>query len=360
MYQTIKPLLFTLPPETAHNFIHHVGSLLQRSPACLQLVEKTFLFQAENLKSSVLGISFQNPVGLAAGFDKNANLIPFLSALGFGFLEVGAVTALPSIGNPKPRLFRLPRDRALINRMGLNNDGVGNVIPRLGPASSVPVGVNVAKTHNPNILGADAVEDFVTSFQVIGRAPKYITLNVSCPNSGDGKTFEDTQALVELLSGVYAFRKQQQTPPPLLVKFSSDIALSLLERNISVCEEFGVDGYVLCNTSVSRKQLFTPLAEIERIENGGLSGEPIFNFALDRVRAAYQLVGKRKPIIGVGGIHDAQSCYQMITSGASLVQLYTALVYYGPGIVKRINQGLSSRLVRDGFSNIQQAVGTKA
>jgi len=281
-------------------------------------------------------MSFRNPVGIAAGFDKNAEHIDALTSLGFGFVEVGSVTARPSAGNPKPRLFRLPRDGALINRMGLNNRGAEAAAARLGKTRrDVPIFVNIAKSHAPGLEGALAVEDYLISVRLMSPVADVLVLNISCPNSGDGRTFEDPEALHQLLSAVTAVRDGT----PLLVKVSPDLDAAALDEVIDIAVHYGVDGFTATNTTVNRDNLSTSAGRLESIGAGGLSGAPLHERALATVRRIRKRVNL--PIVGVGGIRGPAEAQAFLEAGATLVQHYTGFIYGGPTIVRRICAGLS-------------------
>lgn len=365
MYKLFRPLLFRMDAERAHDAGLRAAEWVQAiNPS---LVESLYEYEDERLKQRLWGEVFPSPVGLAAGVDKNARLLPFWEAVGFGFVEVGSVSARPSDGNPKPRAFRLEEDRALVNRMGLNNDGAKAVAERLETAQrqqSIPLGVNVAKTHDPDIMGEEAVEDFRTSFRDVAPHADYVVLNVSCPNTREGKTFEAPDALDRLLETIFAAQTSHPgLKTPVLIKLSPPMSERLvfdtqLEDLIAVAESHGVDGYVATNTAADREGLATSDARLERIGEGGLSGEPLAARSTRLVRYLYTATEGRVPIIGVGGVHDADSAYEKICAGASLVQFYTALVYEGPRLVRRIKEGIVARLREDGFANVSNAVGS--
>ena len=394
MYRLLRPLLFRLDAEDAHAWGVRAGRLGQRLPALVRA-----LFEAEDagLEQTVWGLRFRNPVGLAAGFDKNAELVRLWAALGFGHAEVGSVSARPSAGNARPRAFRLPHDGALVNRMGLNNDGAAAVAARLSRTATPPgfvVGVNVAKTHSPDILGAAGVEDFRASVRAVLPHADYLALNVSCPNTAEGKTFEAPDALDELLaavaeevggagSGRGAGGKRQaggavhsprppspvphppvRSAPPLLVKLSppavGGVDVGATDELVQICLARGVAGFVTTNTASDRDGLATPPDVLGGVGRGGLSGRPLAARATALTRHLYRATGGAVPVVGVGGVDSAEAAYARIRAGASLVQLYTGLVYEGPGLAGRINRGLVRRLERDGFGSLAEAVGADA
>jgi len=365
LYRRLRPLLFRLEAEQAHT----VGSLLARlaQGVAPSLLESRYGFEDDRLTVRRWGRTFPNPIGLAAGFDKNARQVRFWEAVGCGFVEVGSVSAQPAGGNPKPRAFRLPEDRALINRMGLNNDGAEAVARRLKKTAGKrtrPLGVNIAKTPDPDVLGAAAREDFRTSFRDLAPRADYVTLNVSCPNTEDGTTFEEPEALDDLLDTIADERAALEAPPPVLVKlsppYSDRVVLDTrLDDIIAVARAHDVDGFVASNTASDRFNLQTPSDRLAAIGDGGLSGPPIADRATHLVRYLYRATDGQLPIIGVGGVCDAASAYKKICAGASLVQLYTALVYEGPALIRRIKEGLLDRLREDGHVSVEAAVGSK-
>ncbi|MEL7361213.1 MAG: quinone-dependent dihydroorotate dehydrogenase [Bacteroidota bacterium] len=368
MYRALRSLLFRLDAEWAHHAGMAAAGIGQQVPG---VIRRLFAFDDARLAQTLWpergGVRFRNPVGLAAGFDKNAERVPFWDALGFGFAEVGSVTARPSDGNPTPRAFRLPADSALVNRMGLNNDGAAAVAARLA-STALPdryvLGVNVAKTHSPDILGDAALDDFATSVRHVARHAAYLALNVSCPNTAEGKTFEEPDALDGLLTRVMTVLDDLGVRPPVLVKFSpptlADGAPDFggVDELVALCLQHGVDGFIATNTASDRAGLTTDAATLAEIGRGGLSGTPLQARSTALVRRLYQCTDGAVPIIGVGGVDSSAAAYEKICAGASLVALYTGLVYEGPGLVGRINRDLVRFLDRDGFGTIAEAVGT--
>ena len=366
MYRLVKPLLFSLEAEWAHRLGVGAARLAQATGA--PGVGALYAYEDKALWQSFWGLVFRNPVGLAAGFDKNAHLIPFWEKAGFGFIEVGSVTARPSKGNARPRAFRLPKDRALINRMGLNNEGAERVADRLEKVvagGTVPLGINLAKTHDPAIAGEAGIEDFRTSFRALAPLAGYVTLNISCPNTAEGKTFEAPDVLEPLLKALFAERQKLGLKVPVLVKLAPPTSAqvvfdSLIEEVVDLSLALGVQGFVATNTAPDRQGLTTPDTVLERIGPGGLSGAPLAARADLLVRYLYRKTEGKVPIIGVGGILSPAAAYARIRAGASLVQVYTGLVYEGLGLVKHIKQGLVEQLEADGFSSLRDAVGADA
>jgi len=317
-------------------------------------------------------------VGIAAGFDKNAWLVPTYRLgwlFGLGFAEVGSISALPAAGNERPRCWRVPSDEAVINFMGLNNEGADAVADRLQSFSplrnakdAAPIGVNIAKTHSPSIVGAAATEDFVQSFKKLAPLADFVVLNVSCPNTTEGKTFEEPDTLSDLLQAVAKERGLLDCQcPPILVKLvatpDSEEGRARQRSLLEVIEASGtVDGLVISNTVPQQQaQLSSSGREAANaVGKGGLSGKPIHSRSVAAIRSAYMATGGRLPIIGVGGTDSPQAAYDKIRAGASLVEVYTGLVYKGPGLLVDIHSGLRRLLEKDGFSSIGEAVGADA
>ncbi|WP_072715715.1 quinone-dependent dihydroorotate dehydrogenase [Rhodothermus profundi] len=364
MYRLFRPLLFHLEAERAHRLTLAVARLVQ--PWGLWALTPYFNYEHPALTVQCWHLTFPNPVGLAAGLDKNARLVRFWEALGFGFVEVGSISARPCSGNPPPRLFRLPEDRALINRMGLNNDGAEQVARRLQRMRHRrPLGINLAKTHDPSILGEAAIADFCESFRRLAPLADYVTLNISCPNTAEGKTFEDPKALDALLRAIFAVRRELKLSIPVLLKLSPPpsnrtIFDSQLEEIVAVAQTHGIAGFVAINTASDRAELRTSPAILTRIGPGGLSGRPLATRARCLLFYLYRLTEGKLPLISVGGIDSVEEAYARIRAGASLVQLYTGLIYEGPGLVRRIKQGLVEKLEQDGFDSVQAAIGIDA
>jgi dihydroorotate dehydrogenase len=339
MYEKIaKPLLFKKDAEEAHEMAISIAKKTSSS-AFLQTIA-SFIYGASNrgLGKEIAGLHFPNPIGLAAGFDKNGVSPKAMQALGFGFVEIGSITAKASQGNPKPRAFRLPQDQSLINRMGLNNEGAEAVIRRLKKVRvSIPLGINIAKTNDAGIHGEEAINDYLMSYKWAQQVADYITINISCPNTGEGKTFEDPDALHALL---HTLKPHFSSDIPSFVKFSVDTDKSTLEKLIEICEQVGISGYVATNTSSDRSSLTTSTLELEQIGNGGLSGQGIRAKSTQVVRWISECVPD-KPLVGVGGIDSAEAAAEKFEAGADLIQLYTALVFKGPSLVRDIKKKLT-------------------
>ncbi|MFA5648689.1 MAG: quinone-dependent dihydroorotate dehydrogenase [Bacteroidales bacterium] len=335
----VRPLLFLLKPETVHALIVNLIKFFFAIPGIKYLSKSAFSYAHPKLKRNVFGIDFKNPVGLAAGFDKNAELYNHFDAFGFSFIEIGTVTPKPQPGNPKPRSFRLKADKALINRMGFNNKGVSNAKKMLeNKRRNVVVGGNIGKnTATPNI---DAVTDYLECFKELYPVVDYFVVNVSCPNIKDLKDLQDTDNLRAILGALTQHRQLQKIRKPILLKISPDLTIEMLDSNISIATEMGLDGFVATNTTTSRQNLATPEREIDSIGNGGLSGLPIKDRSTEVIRYIHDKTNGKMPIIGVGGIMTEKDALEKLAAGASLIQLYTGFIYQGPALAKRICKAL--------------------
>ena len=346
IYAWIRPLLFTLDAETAHR-------LAVRSLA-LGLVPDLNHTDDPILATTVWGRRFANPLGLAAGFDKNAEALTGLFRLGFGFVEAGSVTPTPQSGNPRPRVFRLPQQHAVINRYGMNNLGLEAFRDRVQAwRSRRPtglLGINVS----PNKDAVDGPRDYVTCVRALATLADYLVMNVSSPNTPGLRGLQNRAELTDLLATVKAARDEAAVRPPLLVKIAPDLTAAMRVDIAEVVCGAGIDGMILTNTTVARPP---ELPGRYRDEAGGLSGEPLREVATETLRDMYRLTAGQIPLIGVGGIASGADAYARIRAGASLLQLYTALVYGGPFLVQRIKNDLAAMLRRDGFTTIQAAVG---
>ncbi len=340
-----------LPPEAAHN----LGLwALQRN-----LVPKAAPLVLDALKTRAFGLEFANPVGLAAGFDKNAVAVNGLFGQGFGFIEAGTVTPLAQPGNPKPRIFRLKADKAVINRLGFNNGGLEGFLANFAQADKRKgiAGANIGK----NKATVDAVSDYVIGLKAVYGAADYVTINISSPNTQGLRALQGREALGQLLRALQATRAECMTTSgkttPMLLKVAPDLTAGETEDVVEMVLQFGVDGIIVSNTTVSRP---VSLMSNYAAQTGGLSGKPLFSLSTEMLRNFYTLTGGKLPLIGVGGIASAHDAYMKIRAGASLVQLYTALVYQGFGVVREIQVGLAELLKRDGLTHVGQAVGVDA
>jgi dihydroorotate dehydrogenase len=344
-YDIVKPLLFALPAETAHSTIHGMLEAAQGTPVTGALT-RWYTVDDERLAVEAFGQSFDNPVGVAAGFDKNATVASAIASLGFGFVEVGGVTAEPQTGNARPRLFRLRADGGIVNRMGLNNDGAAVVGGRLAATNApFPVGVNIAKTEHVDTAGAPA--DYRETYEQVADGGDFFVVNVSCPNSEGFEELQNRDAMEAILTEL-----QDAGAAPLLVKLSPDLPDPAVEDALDLVTELGLDGVVATNTTTERP---ASLRSANAVEGGGLSGKPIEGSATEMVRFVAERVDV--PVVGVGGVSSAEGAYRKIRAGASLVQLYTGLVYEGPSLARDINAGLLELLEADGFDSVTEAVG---
>lgn len=338
MYKgVIRPLLFLLKPETVHGLIVKGIKIFFSIPFVKPLVKRIFgCNQSHKLKRNVFGLEFDNPIGLAAGFDKNADLYPYFDAFGFSFIEVGTITPKAQPGNPKPRSFRLKKDKALINRMGFNNKGVENAVRNLKrrKKSRIIIGGNIGKnTLTPN---DEAHKDYLCCFKELYDHVDYFVVNVSCPNIKDLKQLQDSDNLMGILSEVTLYRSLQMQYKPILLKVSPDLTVEQLDSNIETAQQYSLDGFVATNTTTSRENLSTNKQIVDSIGNGGLSGEPLKSRATEVIRYIHSKTKGSMPIIGVGGISSIKDALEKLDAGASLIQLYTGFIYEGPGIVKKI------------------------
>ena len=351
----LRRILFRLPPETAHELALHSLPLIPK-----RLISKRFSNPA--LEVERFGLSFPNPVGLAAGFDKNGIALQPLAALGFGFIEAGTVTYHPQPGNPRPRLFRLSEDRALINRAGFNNEGAAAFARRVEHhRPDCVLGVSIGKSKVTPL--AEATADYLASFELVYKVADYIAVNVSSPNTPQLRELQQSDQLSALLSALQArgreLQQRYQKRVPLLVKLSPDLEQGELEMIVDVVERLKIEGIIATNTTVSRNGLRTDPNRVSACGEGGLSGKPLAGRSTKMIAQLYGLTGGRIPLIGVGGIFNADDAWEKISAGASLVQLYTGFIYQGPNIAQEINEGLSRILAREGFTSIDAGIGCR-
>ncbi|HSF29931.1 MAG TPA: quinone-dependent dihydroorotate dehydrogenase [Candidatus Tectomicrobia bacterium] len=355
----LQPLFVRIDPERAHHLTLWLLQQLARMPSVQKLWQRWRPLEHGALQSQVAGLHFPNPVGLAAGFDKNAVAVGAFPTLGFGFVEVGTVTPRPQVGNPRPRLFRLPADQALINRLGFNNDGAAAVARRLRTSPhGIPVGINLGKNADTPL--EQALDDYCAGLEALFDVGDYLVVNVSSPNTPGLRTLQGRAHLGTLLSGVQAANRalahvRRVQPRPLFVKIAPDLKPDELDDVVAAVQACALDGIIATNTTLERGELRTPTSEA-----GGLSGCPLRHRSTAVIRHVYRRAQGRMPIIGVGGIFSADDAYEKICAGASLVQLYTGLIYQGPGLPHRINVGLVRLLQRDGLTHLSQAVGRAA
>jgi dihydroorotate dehydrogenase len=355
----LQPLLFRVDPERAHHLTLWFLRRLAQMPSVRKLWLRRRPLEHAALQTQVAGLHFPNPVGLAAGFDKNATAVGAFPTLGFGFVEVGTVTPRPQVGNPPPRLFRLPADQAVINRMGFNNDGAAVVAQRLRTRPrTIPIGINLGKNADTPL--EQALNDYRACLELLFDVGDYLVVNVSSPNTPGLRTLQARANLNRLLSGMQTSnhalaRVRQMQPRPLFVKIAPDLEPDELDDIVAAAQTSTLAGIIATNTTIAREGLETPSSEA-----GGLSGCPLRQRSTEVIRYLYRRGRGRIPIIGVGGIFSAEDAYEKICAGASLVQLYTGLIYQGPGLPHRINIGLVRLLRRDGLTHFSQAIGRAA
>jgi dihydroorotate dehydrogenase len=341
MFATLRPLIFALDPETAHRatLVALRTGLVPRAPADDPI-----------LATSLAGLDLPNPIGLAAGFDKDVEVPDAMLRLGFGFVECGSVTPRPQAGNPQPRLFRLAEDRAVINRMGFNNRGLEHAVVRLQARRGRPgiVGINLGANKDAD----DRTADYVTGLRATAALASYVTVNISSPNTPGLRALQDEAALTDLVARVVAARGSLQVP--VFVKIAPDLEPADFDAIARIAIDGGIDGLIVSNTTISRP----PLHSRDAGEAGGLSGAPLQPLALAALRQAARATGGALPLIAAGGIASGADAYARIRAGASAVQLYSALVYEGPGLVQRIKADLAALLRRDGFASVTAAVGS--
>lgn len=336
----IKPFLFLLAPEKAHYFTVDMLKFTLAMPIIGSLFRNYYKVENAKLQRTVLGLTFKNPVGLAAGFDKDGKSFEAMGALGFGFIEVGTVTPRPQSGNDLPRLFRLPADEALINRMGFNNDGVDALVEKLKnrQKSDVIIGGNIGK--NKNTPNEQAHEDYLICFEKLFPYVDYFVVNVSSPNTPNLRALQDKAPLMHLLSLLQHENLRKPTPKPILLKIAPDLNDAQLADITDIIHQTNIAGVVATNTTIARADLNTPSSTLESIGMGGLSGVPVKERATQIIRYLRNNLPKEKTIIGVGGIASPEDALEKLHAGASLVQVYTGLVYAGPSLVREINEAI--------------------
>jgi dihydroorotate dehydrogenase len=357
----VRPLLFRGDPETTHE---RTLALLSNLTPFEGLLERLFSVRDPRLRVQLGPLTFPNPVGLAAGFDKNATAVRTVAGFGFGFIEIGAVTALAQPGNPKPRLYRLPEDDALINRLGFNNEGAARIAERLrrlrshGCPLKVPLGVNLGRSKI--VETKDAVADFLFAFEQVFAYGDFFTLNVSSPNTPQLRDLQERGLLQALLHAVQEKNRELAArrglaPKPVLVKIAPDMEFRQVDDIVEVAVSENIGGIIATNATAFLRETLASRSQ----EPGGLSGRPLRALASSFVRHLYRSVDKKLPIIGVGGVFTAEDAYEKIKAGATAVQIYTGFVYEGPAAVKRINEGLLRLIERDGYPSIAEAVGSE-
>lgn len=362
----VRPLLFQLPPESAHYCAMNTFAACLAIPGARPITEACFTLSSNQLEQQLFGLTFANPVGLAAGFDKDARWIRALGALGFGSIEIGSVTGQGQPGNPQPRLFRLPADQSLINRMGFNNQGAARISERLAQTSLTQfrkrhvLGINLGKTKVVPL--EEAAADYLASFQLLFPFGDYFVVNVSSPNTPGLRTLQDKAPLTTILQTLQQANQRRAlqanlSERPLLLKIAPDLTEHQLAEIVELALECQLSGLIATNTTLSRSHLQTPTARVAQIGAGGLSGAPLRARSLEIVRFLHRRLNGKIPLIGVGGIFTGEDAWEMISAGASLVQTYTGFIYAGPAIALNINRYLARQLERSNLANITQAVG---
>lgn len=340
MYKSIiRPIFFAFDPEKIHHFTFSLIKAASKIPGIPSIFRSLYQVEDERLEREVFGLKFPNPVGLAAGFDKEAKLYNELSNFGFGFIEIGTITPKSQIGNPKKRLFRLKEDNAIINRMGFNNQGVEAAIENLKhKRSNLIVGGNIGK--NTDTSPDDYTADYEVCFKALHPYVDYFVVNVSCPNVGSHAKLQDKGYLLELLGTLKDLNAKEANQKPIVLKIAPDLNNEQLDEIIEVVAETKIDGVIASNTSVSRENLKVSKAELDAIGNGGVSGKPVTDKSTAVIKYLSEHSNKAFPIIGVGGIHSAQDALDKLNAGATLVQVYTGFIYEGPKLVKDINMAI--------------------
>ena len=377
LYRQLRPFLFAGDAEKVHERMLTSVEFISKIPGFLPLLRSQFLDENPLLRTKLFVKTINNPIGLAAGFDKDGRIHPALFALGFGFVEIGTVTPRPQEGNPRPRLFRLREDHAVINRMGFNNQGAWKMAERLVantlkiksadadifelsedyPANiaSGMLGINIGKNKDTSL--EKATDDYVSALSTLHPFAEYFTLNISSPNTEDLRNLQEKEALRILLDSVCARRdeldRNHSRNTPLLVKLAPDMDQDALGNTIRVIQEFSIQGVIATNTTIERPELKSKY----RTETGGLSGKPLQKRSTAMIRTLFAELGADIPIIGVGGIFNGADAYEKIKAGAAAVQIYTALIYEGPGLVWKVKAELANLLERDGYKSVSEAIG---
>ena len=342
MYKVIRIFLFLFNPEKIHNITFFLLKWSHKIPLIPSIRRQIYCINNKRLETEVFGLKFPNPVGLAAGFDKDAKLIDELSCFGFGFIEIGTLTPKSQVGNPKPRLFRLSKDQAIINRMGFNNLGVDNALERLKKRkSNIIVGGNIGR--NKKTSNKDANKDYIFSFNTLFSYVDYFVVNVSSPNTPGLRDLQEKEPLTNLLNKLQLINNQKDRRKPILLKIAPDLTDAQLDDIIEIVEITKIDGVIATNTTIDRSSLNHDSNKIDSIGSGGLSGKPLNKRSTEVIRYLSEKSRKSFPIIGVGGIYSEQEAFDKIEAGASLVQIYTGFIYEGPCLVKKINKAILNK-----------------
>ena len=377
VFRQLRPLFFSGDAETAHDRMLSSVEIVSKIPGVISFLRRQFREELPILHTNLFGKTINNPIGLAAGFDKDGRICPALFSLGFGFVEIGTVTPLPQAGNPKPRIFRLLEDQALVNRLGFNNNGIQKLEEKLNSVTKVNtpeeaytlnqsleqhekfssgmLGINIGKNRDTSLERAR--EDYVSLLSALHPFADYFTINISSPNTEGLQRLQEKQMLRELLESVCSRRdkldKNNSQQTPLLLKLSPDLDDNGLQNCAWVIKDFPIQGVIATNTTFDRQQLKSS----QKIEQGGLSGKPLKERSTEVVRVLFQELGNEVTIIGTGGVFSGTDAYEKIRAGAAAVQIYTALIYEGPGLVKRVKQELAKLLERDGINCVKDVIG---
>lgn len=339
----LRPLLFKINPEKAHRITFFLTRVFFSLPGASLFTELFFRTKRKKLERQVFGLRFSNPVGLAAGLDKNAELVDEFSNFGFGFIEIGTVTPRPQSGNPKPRLFRLPQDNALVNRMGFNNDGAEAIAKRLEKRNStIIVGGNIGK--NKTTPNEEAGRDYEICFETLYDHVDYFVVNVSSPNTPHLRELQEKEPLKKLLERIQTRNHNKKQPRPVLLKIAPDLNESQLDDVVEIVKESKIDGIIATNTTISRQGLKTAEGEINATGNGGLSGRPLKDRSTFVIKYIKEKSNGTIPVIGAGGIHSPEDALEKLAAGADLIQVYTGFIYEGPSLIKKINKRILKSL----------------
>ncbi len=353
-----KPLAFRCDPEQVHDTITTLGQWAGNHSLTRRLARTSWFYADPALRQDVLGMHFSNPIGLAAGFDKDGHLTEILPDVGFGFEEVGSVTGEPCEGNPKPRLWRLPKSQSLVVYYGLKNEGAEVISKRLANKSfRFPVGISVAKTNNPETCETPkGIADYIKAMNAFATIGDYFTINISCPNAFGGEPYTSPSLLRQLLEQTDLV----ETTHPMFLKMPADLSFDQIDELVNIAKQHRIDGLILSNLTKRYNRIEVDQQEVAPITKGGLSGKPTFEASNSLLKHLYKTVGDRFVLIGTGGIFTAEDAYKKIRSGATLVQLATGMIFQGPQVIGQINQGLVKLLHKDGFTHLKEAIGIDA
>lgn len=356
LYQRLlKPIFFRFDPENVHNIMVFYGELLGGFWPTRKLISLFLNYRNPKLTQTIHGITFSNPLGLSAGFDKDARLMRIIPAIGFGFEEVGSITGEPCAGNPLPRLWRLPQHKSIVVYFGLKNIGCIAVAKKLaGKKFAFPLGINVAKTNCLETVDTNAgIKDYVKAFRTLEPYADYLTINISCPNAYGGQPFTDEKKLEQLLNETDKIK----TKKPVFLKISPDLSQESVDKLLKVTQRHNVQGWIISNLTKEREKSYISSEELSKLGPGGLSGKLVEKLANEMISYVYQKTNGKLTIIGAGGIFTAEDAYEKIKRGASLLQMITGMIFEGPQVVSKINRGLVKLLEKDGYKNIAEAVG---